>query len=159
MNFIDDSEKGRRIQNIKKEGHEVIVTILSDKLSDIQAIKLEAELISAFGTTSTGGILTNSVVPTGKSLKIRKNLIVPSGSKERAKMGLDLLKDAVLELARANKDGITNADAAKSLGLQSDYQGGSKDYLSWSIIGMLMREGKLKRVNRNNKGFHVAQVK
>ena len=38
-----------------------------------------------------------------------------------------------------------HADAASLLGLRSDDGGGSKDYLSYSLIGMLMRDGLLRR--------------
>jgi hypothetical protein len=68
-------------------------------------------------------------------------------------MALELLKSSVMELAKANPNGITNSDAAKYLGLQSDYGGGSKDYLSYSVIGLLMKEGRIKRTS-NRK--HVA---
>jgi hypothetical protein len=51
----------------------------------------------------------------------------------------------VLELAQANSTGITNSDATMSLGLQSDYRGGSKNYLAYSLLGLLMREGKIVR--------------
>lgn len=70
---------------------------------------------------------------------------MPSGVVEKAQIGLDLLKQAVFELAEANVQGITNSEVAKALGLQSEYAGGSKDYLSWSILGLLMREGKIRR--------------
>jgi len=40
--------------------------------------------------------------------------------------------------------------------LRSDYGGGSKDYLSYSIIGVLMREGKLERDSTSKK--HIACV-
>jgi hypothetical protein len=81
---------------------------------------------------------------------------MPSGAAEKAQIGLSMLKDAVLELSIANVDGVTNSDVAHSLGLQSDYLGGSKDYLSWSILGILMREGRLKRVDKKR---HKAQVR
>ena len=71
--------------------------------------------------------------------------LVPQGVKEKAQIGLQLLKSTVLEFARANPHGITNADAASLLGLRSDDGGGSKDYLSYSLIGMLMRDGLLRR--------------
>ncbi len=154
---IDKTKKGRRIKEIKDEGFDVIVSVLADGLSEIQALKLEAELISAFGTEDTGGFLTNSVLPTGKQSKPRKDLIVPFGLREKAQLGLQLLKEATLELAKANRGGIQNSDAVKALNLQSDYKGGSKDYLTWSVIGILMREGRLKRLDGSRK--HVAQVK
>ena len=67
-----------------------------------------------------------------------------------------LFKTAVLNLARANPDGISNADTASLLGLRSDYRGSQKDYLSYSVPGLLMREGKVKR--RNGKSpRHVVE--
>lgn len=142
---VDTTRKGKRIAEIRAEGYEVVTAVLADELTEAQALKLEAELIAAFGTVDTGGLLTNSVVPSGAAPKPRRNLTIPAGVVEKAQIGLELLKSAVLELAQANPEGITNADTSKSLGLQSDYSGGSKDYLSWSILGLLMREGKMIR--------------
>jgi hypothetical protein len=88
--------------------------------------------------------------------KVRASVTVPSGVKEKAQLGLSPLKDAVLELARVIAKGISNSDAASLLGLRSDYGGVSKDYLSYSIIGVLMREGKLKRDGTSKK--HIARV-
>ena len=155
---VDETKKGRRIADIIAAGKEPVITTLADELTELQAIKLEAELISAFGLESAGGLLTNTVTPTGALAKLRTSVTVPLGTREKAQIGLSFLKDAVLELAKANPKGILNSDAAKALGLQSDYAGGSKDYLSWSILGLLMREGKMRRDNTLGKGRHVAQV-
>lgn len=152
----DDSRKGDRIREIAKAGYQVIVTQLADGLSELQAMKIEAELISAFGTEGTGGFLTNSVIPSGNVSKPRKTLIVPTGVVEKAQLGLALIKDAILELAKANARGITNSDAARALGLRSDYGGGSKDYLSYSVLGLLIREGKLAR--QGSSKLHTSQV-
>mgnify|MGYP003576779266 CR=1 FL=1 len=152
----DDTRKGVKIREIEADGANVLVTRLVDSLTEQQAIKLEAELISAFGTVDTGGLLMNAVLPSGLAKKARAAVIVPSGVKEKAQLALALLKETVLELAKANPDGISNSDAASLLGLRSDYGGGSKDYLSYSIIGILMREGKLERVASSKK--HIARV-
>jgi hypothetical protein len=136
---------------------QVLVTKLVDQLTEMEALRVEAELISAFGTEATGGILTNVVVPSTNPHKRKlRNLVVPSGIVERAQIGLLLLKEAVLEFAIANSEGITNSDVSHELGLQSDYLGGSKDYLSWSLLWLLMREGRLKRVEKRR---HRAQVR
>ncbi len=152
----DSTRKGVRIQEIVASGAKVLVTRLVESLTEAQAIKLEAELIAALGTVDTGGLLTNSVLPSGLGTKSRATVVVPSGVKEKAQLGLSLLKEAVLELAKANPKGISNSDAASLLGLRSDYGGGSKDYLSYSVIGILMREGKLERDGSSRK--HVARV-
>jgi uncharacterized protein len=153
----DNSRKGRRIQEIEASGHQVLVTRLVDSLTEIQALRLEAELVSAFGTVDSGGLLTNSVLPSGLGAKSRTSVVVPSGVREKAQLGLSLLKEAVLEFAKANPNGISNSEAASLLGLRSDYGGGSKDYLSYSIIGLLMREGKVERDGASRK--HVARVR
>jgi hypothetical protein len=44
----------------------------------------------------------------------------------------------------------------KCRGLPSDYGRGSKNYLRYRILGILMREGKVKRL-QNKK--HIAAVK
>lgn len=150
----DESRKGQRIKEIVGGGHQVVVSRLVEDISEIQAIRLEAELISAFGTEATGGILTNSVVPSGVAKKERRQVVVPQGAKERAQLGVQLLKAAVLEFARANPKGVSNSDVASVLGLRSDYGGGSKDYLSYSLLGLLMRDGLLKRTPGSKS--HVA---
>lgn len=152
----DATRKGRRIEEIVAAGAKVLVARLVDSLTELQALKLEAELISAFGTVDTGGLLTNSVLPSGLAVKARPSLVLPSGAKEKAQLGLALLKEAVLEFAKANPKGISNSDAASLLGLRSDYGGGSKDYLSYSVIGLLMREGKLERDRSSRR--HIARV-
>ena len=152
----DDSRKGSKIKKMEASEHHVLVAHLVDSLNDPQAIRLEAELIASFGTVDTGGRLLNNVLPSGLSKKVRTAVVIPSGVKEKAQIALALLKDAVLELARANPTGISNSDAASLLGLRSDYGGGSKDYLSYSVLGILMREGKLERSVGNRK--HVARV-
>ncbi len=152
----DQSKKGQKIQEIMAAGREVLVTRLVDGVTEQQALKIEAELIAAFGTVESGGLLLNAVLPSGLSSKVRATVVVPSGVREKAQVGLSLLKDAVLELAKANPSGISNSDTASLLGLRSDYGGGSKDYLSYSLLGILMREGKLARIGGTKR--HVAQV-
>jgi hypothetical protein len=152
----DESRKGQKIKEIEAAGYRVLVARLVDSIGELQAIRLEAELIAAFGTVDTGGRLLNTVLPSGLSKKTRSSVIVPSGVKEKAQIALALLKDAVLELAKANPNGVSNSEAASLLGLRSDYGGGSKDYLSYSILGILMREGKLERAGPSKK--HIARV-
>ena len=141
----DGTRKYGRIKEITDSGLQPLVTILVDDLSESQALRLEAELISAFGTEETGGLLTNAVVPAGLGGKMRKHLVVPQGAIERAQLGIILLKEAIFDFARANPSGILNSDAASMLGLRSDYRGGQKDYLSYSVLGLLLHDGKIAR--------------
>lgn len=67
---------------------------------------------------------------------------------EKAQEGLSILKEAILELLGQKSDGLTNAEIAKMLDIQSDYLGGQKDYLSWSVLGLLLNEKKVVRDGR-----------
>ncbi|MFZ7320420.1 GIY-YIG nuclease family protein [Comamonas jiangduensis] len=152
----DSTRKGLRIQAIVESGAKVLVEVLVQHLTEAESLKIEAELIAAFGTEDSGGPLTNSVMPSGLSRKQRTAITVPTGAQERAQMGLSLLKEAVLNFVRANPQGVSNSDVASLLGLRSDYGGGSKDYLSYSILGLLMREGKVERVAGSKR--HISRV-
>lgn len=150
----DKTRKYSRIKEIFDAGRKPIVEVLVDNLTETQALRIEAELIAAFGTIDSGGILTNTVMPAGLGAKKRKDIVVPYGAVERAQLGLELLKSVILELAKTNPNGITNSDAASILGLRSDYRGKQKDYLSYSVLGLLLREGKIER-NQNTKTHFV----
>ena len=63
---------------------------------------------------------------------------------DKSKQAVSLLKEAVLETIKQNTNGIGNSDLARQLKLESDFEGSQKNYLSWSIIGLLVNEGKVK---------------
>ncbi|MFY0712773.1 hypothetical protein J1D01_03785 [Seonamhaeicola sp. NFXS20] len=64
--------------------------------------------------------------------------------KEKSIYAVSLLKEAILEVIKQHPEGIGNSDIARSLHLESDFEGSQKNYLSWSIIGLLVNEGKVK---------------
>lgn len=69
--------------------------------------------------------------------------------KALAQAGLNILKEAVLTVLAQSQKGLTNAEIADLLDIRSDYQGAQKDYLSWSILGLLLNEGKIIRKGRH----------
>jgi hypothetical protein len=83
------------------------------------------------------------------------NIQVPRSALEKARVGVFLLKEAILELARVNPDGVTNNEVAKALELESDYRGGSINYLSYSVLGLLLKEGRIKRIESTKR--HVIE--
>ena len=72
---------------------------------------------------------------------------------EKAEKGLALLKESILEFLKQHPDGATNAQVVNALDLHSDQAGKQKNYLSWSILGILMREGK---VARRQGAYHLS---
>jgi hypothetical protein len=64
-------------------------------------------------------------------------------SKQKAQKALSDLKIAVYEFVKAN-EGLDHSKIVKALGLESDFEGKHKNYLSWSILGLLVNEGAIR---------------
>ncbi len=64
--------------------------------------------------------------------------------KEKSIYAVSLLKEAILEEIQQNPEGMINNEIARCLKLESDFEGSQKNYLSWSILGLLVNEGKVK---------------
>lgn len=143
---LDESPKSRRIGEIRASGQMVILEELVTGLTEVEALRVEAELIGAFGTVATGGRLLNQVMPSGKrKSSVRDEVIVPTGVPEKAAVARKLLEEAVLTLVQANEHGVRNVDVARYLDLRSAHGGKQKDFLSYSILGNLLAEGKVRQ--------------
>ena len=69
--------------------------------------------------------------------------------REKSQTGLGLLKQAVLDYLR-EFPGSTNIEIARGLDLESEFEGGQKNYLSWSILGVLLEEKLVRYEKRGN---------
>ena len=145
----DKTPKGLFITEILDSGQNVTVVTLSDELTETQALKLEAELIAAFGTEKNGGILKNTITPKGQINKKYHELNLPYGLLDKAQIGLSFLKEAILEFLKVNPSGVKNNQIAKYLGLQSDNNGRQQDYLTYSILGILMKENLIYKAENS----------
>jgi uncharacterized protein len=71
---------------------------------------------------------------------------------ELAQQGLRQLKEAIVLLLAANPEGLRNFEIASALDIRSDHNGRQKDYLSFSILGLLMKSGEVAKTrNRRYK--------
>jgi len=152
---IDQTRKGKLIQDILDSGSTPSVTKIVSNLSEEQALQIELALIGTFGTTETGGPLYNTVIPKTVKRKVDDKIVVPVGAVEKAQLGLQLIKDSINLLAEENLEGLTNSDCAHYLGLQSDNQGKQQDYLTYSILGLLLKEGILKSEKISNRRKYI----
>ena len=71
--------------------------------------------------------------------------------RQRAQVGVHLIKEAILEVLRQRRDGMSNAEIATLLDIRSRYGKKSEDFLSWSVLGELMNEGRIRRSGRKYK--------
>jgi len=155
----DNTRKGNLIREITKKGRDVIVSILVGDLNEIQALKIEAELISSFGTVDSGGSLYNAIVPSGIIHKKQNEVYSSYGTIEKAQLGLGFVKDSIEELLKMNPDGLINAEIAHNLGLKSDHGGKQQDYLTYSALGILMNEGRIVTLKVGSRRVYRAVKK
>ena len=66
-----------------------------------------------------------------------------------AQEGLRLMENAILRLLEANPQGLRNIQIADSLDLRSDFQGGHRNYLTYSVLGLLLEDGRVVRDEEN----------
>jgi hypothetical protein len=74
--------------------------------------------------------------------------------RKQAETGLKQIQEAIIALLRQRPDGLRNADIAEALNLRSDFRGRQKDYLTYSVLGGLMHQGRVAR-NEKTKRFIV----
>ena len=60
-----------------------------------------------------------------------------------AQEGLRLIENAILRLLDVNSQGLRNIEIADSLGLRSSSQGNQRNYLTYSVLGNLIEDGKV----------------
>ena len=80
---------------------------------------------------------------------------MPMTPREKSLQGLALLKEAILETLREHPQGLRNSEIADRLELRSDFQGKQKDYLSWSVLGLLVNDSLV--IQRDDKKFILAE--
>jgi uncharacterized protein len=79
-------------------------------------------------------------------------------NRKAAQIGLKLLKEAILnELASGP---LSNSDLVHRLDIPSDFEGENRNYLSWSILGLLVGEGLITyQGERQNKVYFLTKNK
>lgn len=156
INKPDNTRKGKYIKEILTDGFNIIITKLVDHLTEEDALRIEMELISCFGSIDNNGILYNSITPRSISSKLKPNNIsLPDDAIMKAQLGLKLIKEAIVAFINENPQGITNSNFAHYLGLQSNNQGRQQDYLTYSILDLLIADGEIKSEKMNNRRIYI----
>jgi hypothetical protein len=76
--------------------------------------------------------------------------------REQSIHAVELIKQSILAYLSVHPVGATNAEIAEELNLRSDFEGKSKDYLSYSLLGLLIREGKVYHEKIGNKRLYYS---
>jgi hypothetical protein len=145
----DDSPKGRRIREIVAAGGTVQIALLVEDVSEAEAIRAVAMLIAEHGLASRGGPLLNPEVRRGASARLDR-LRMPPGIERELTGRLSGLLDTVMTLARANPDGIGDADLVARLD-DGRYPPGHYASLAHCLLDLLVRDGSLSRDPANHR--------
>lgn len=65
--------------------------------------------------------------------------------RQKASEGREALEQAILSLLGEHKDGLINNEIARQLGLESDFNGRQRNYLTYSVLGGLLKDGRVRR--------------
>src|SRR4051812_3645982 len=84
--------------------------------------------------------LTNRCVSSATSFGEVATAMTP---RAKAQQGVRLIQEAILELLGSSKVAMTHADIVNALQIHSDFEGTGKNYLSWSVLGLLVNGGQI----------------
>jgi hypothetical protein len=76
---------------------------------------------------------------------------------EQAQSGLSAIEGAITQLLRAYPDGLTNGEITKELALESDQNGKQQNYLSWSVLGRMMKKNLVIRARHQRTGERASK--
>jgi hypothetical protein len=71
---------------------------------------------------------------------------------------LKKMEEAVLALL-GNHNGLTNSEIAEILKLRCSHEGRQKDYLTYSVLGILMEKEKVEKLRFQNSRFPIYKLK
>lgn len=55
-----------------------------------------------------------------------------------------------------SQHGVTNSEIARALGLESQFQGGQRNYLTHALLSQLVQEGRITRSERGHNVIYSA---
>lgn len=77
-------------------------------------------------------------------------------ARDRAQAGLALLKEAVIQELVASPKAVSHAELVRRLEISSDFEGAGKNYLSWSVLGLLVNAGTIRyQGDRNDRVYYL----
>ena len=92
-----------------------------------------------------GGLLDRHQISWDRETKLFTRANVSTSARESAIEGLRQIEEAILELLSRNPQGLRNSEIARLLGLQSDFRGRQRDYLTYSVLGRLLANHLVSR--------------
>ena len=78
---------------------------------------------------------------------------------ETAAEGLRLLEEAVLDELGGHPNGLGNSELARVLKIESEHQGRHDNYLTYSVLGGLLKKGLVTVEKRDARNYYLLVTK
>jgi len=65
------------------------------------------------------------------------------------------LYENIKELVKMYPDGLTNSEIAYKLGLESSHENAQHNYLTYSLLGNMMKDDLIKKTKTKNKVLYL----
>jgi hypothetical protein len=72
--------------------------------------------------------------------------------------GLKILYECILELLKLYPNGLTNSEIAEKLKLKSSHKNAQYDYLTYSLLGNLMKEELIKKIKLGRRVIYRINI-
>ena len=73
-----------------------------------------------------------------------------------SRSAIEILYKTILELLRMYPNGLTNSEIAQKLELKSSHENAQHDYLTYSLLGNMMKDGLIKKMKVKNKVLYTS---
>ncbi len=90
-----------------------------------------------------GGLLARGLVDWNQQSKLFTKKNANISEIDQAQYGLRRIEDAILILLKSHPEGLGNSEIADLLDLRSEFRGRQKNYLTYSVLGGLISQGKV----------------
>ena len=68
-----------------------------------------------------------------------------------SRSAIEILYKTILELLRMYPNGLTNSEIAQKLELKSSHENAQYNYLTYSLLGNMIKDGLIKKIKVKNK--------
>ena len=104
-----------------------------------------------------GGLLDRGVISRDEQTKLFRSRNGDTSNIDLAQSGLQNIETSIIQLLENNPAGLRNVDIADRLGLRSEFRGGYRNYLTYTVLMSLQSQGKVIR-DSQTKLFTITET-
>jgi hypothetical protein len=74
---------------------------------------------------------------------------------QKARQARAVLESAIVDALEAHPGGLYNNELARLLDLESDYEGRQSNYLTYSLLGGLLAQQRVRKEKREGRTYYI----